>query len=107
LSEERRLRVFENRGIFGPKRDEVTWEWKKLYNEELNDMYSSTNIVLVIKSRIMRWVWHVAQLGRREACIGFWWENLRERDNSVDPCVDGRVILRWIFRKWNGGMDWI
>jgi hypothetical protein len=52
LREERRLRVFENRvlrGIFGPKRDEVTGEWKKLHNEELNDMYCSPNIVWVIK----------------------------------------------------------
>jgi len=55
--EERRLRVFENRvlrRIFGPKRDEVTGEWKKLHNEELNDLYSSSNTVRVIKSRKMR-----------------------------------------------------
>jgi len=63
LREERRLRVFENRvlrGIFGPKRDEVTGEWRKLHNEELNDLYSSPNIVQVIKSRRMRWAVHVA-----------------------------------------------
>ena len=54
MREERRLRVFENRlirGIFGPKRDEVTGEWRKLHNEELNDLYSSPNIVQVIKLR--------------------------------------------------------
>ena len=58
LMEERRLRVFEKkvlRRIFGPKRDEVTWEWRKLHNEELNDRYSSSNIFRVIKSRRMRW----------------------------------------------------
>jgi hypothetical protein len=64
LREEQRLRVFENRvlrRIFGPKRDEATGEWKTLHNEELNDLYSSPNIIRVIKSRRMRWVgiWHV------------------------------------------------
>jgi hypothetical protein len=57
LREERRLRVFENRvlrRIFGPERDEVTEKWRKLHNEEPNDLYSSPNIVRVIKSRIMR-----------------------------------------------------
>jgi hypothetical protein len=65
LREERRLRVFENRvlrRIFGPKRDEVTGEWKKLHNEELNDLYSLPNIVRVVKSRRMRWAGHVARM---------------------------------------------
>ena len=68
LREERRLRVFENRvlrKIFGPKRDEVTREWRKLHNEELNDLYSSPNIVRVIKLRIMIWAGHVARVGER------------------------------------------
>ena len=58
MREERRLRVFENRvlrAIFGPKRDEVTGEWRKLHNEELNDMYCSPNIVWVIKTRRRKW----------------------------------------------------
>ena len=68
LREEHRLRVFENRvlmRIFGPKRDEVTGEWRKLHSEELNDLYSSANIVLVIKLRRMRWAGHVAHTGER------------------------------------------
>ena len=66
LREERRLRVFENRmlrRIFGPKREEVTGEWRKLHNEELKGLYSSPNIVRVIKSRRMRWAGHVARIG--------------------------------------------
>ena len=60
------LRVFENRvlrRVFGPKRDEVTGEWRKLRNEELNDLYSLPNIVRVVKSRRMRWTGHVARMG--------------------------------------------
>jgi hypothetical protein len=65
LREDRRLRVFENRvlrRVFGPKRDEVTGEWRKLHNEELNDLYSLPNIVRVVKSRRMRWAGHVARM---------------------------------------------
>ena len=68
MREECRLRVFENkvlRRIFGPKRDEVTKEWRTLHNEEFNDLYSSPNIVRVIKSRKMRWTGHVACMGER------------------------------------------
>jgi hypothetical protein len=66
LREEQRLRVFENRvlrRIFGPKRDEATGEWRRLHKEELNDLYSSPNIIGVIKSRRMRWTGHVARTG--------------------------------------------
>jgi len=68
MREERRLKVFENRvlrRVFGPKRDEVTGEWRKLHNEELSDLYSLPNIVRVVKSRRMRCVGHVARMGER------------------------------------------
>jgi hypothetical protein len=67
LREECRLRVFENkvlRRIFGPKRDEVTGEWRRLHNKEVYALYSSPNIIRVIKSRRLRWAGHVARMGR-------------------------------------------
>jgi hypothetical protein len=72
LREQHRLRVFENRvlrRIFGPKKDEVTGEWRKLHNEELRDLYSSPSIIRTIKSRRMRWMEHVARVGGREERI--------------------------------------
>jgi hypothetical protein len=66
LRKERTLRVFENRvlrRIFGPKRDEVTGEWRKLHNDELSDLYSLPNNVQVLKSRRMRWAGHVVRIG--------------------------------------------
>ena len=109
LREEHRLRVFENRvlrRIFGSKKDEAIREWRKLHNEELNDLYCSPNIVPVIKSKGMRWAGHIAHMGegRGEVYTGFWWGNLRERDNLGEPGIDGRIIFRWIFRKWYRGV---
>jgi len=81
------------------KRDEVTGEWRKLHNEELNDLYCSPSIFLRIKSRRMKWSGHVTREGRGELCTGFWWGNLRERDHLGDVGVDGKIILRWMFNK--------
>jgi hypothetical protein len=65
IKKEHRLRVFENRvlrRIFGPKRDEMTGGWRKLYNEKLRDLYCSPSIIRIIKSRRMRWAGHVARM---------------------------------------------
>jgi len=98
------------RRIFGPRRDEVTGEWKRLHNEELNDLYSSPNIVRVVKSRRMRWTGHVARIGEERGCIGSWWGNRRERDHWGDLGLEEWIILGWISRRWDvgiwTGLDW-
>jgi len=78
LRKEKKLRVFENmvlRRIFGPRRDEVTGEWRRLHNKELNDLYSSPNIAWVIKSRRMKWAGHLVHMGEERGCIGSRWGN--------------------------------
>ena len=82
----------------------VTGEWRRLHNEELNDLYSSPNIVRVIKSRRMRWAEHVACMGEERGLIGSWWRNRREGDNWGDLGVDGWIILGWISRRWDVGI---
>ena len=110
LREESRLRVFENRvlrRIFGPKRDEVTWEWRKLHYEELRDLYSLPNIVRVVKSRRMRWVGHVARMeeGRGVHRV------LAGKPEGKRPL--GRPRLRWEdnikmdLQEVGGGGDWM
>ena len=90
--------------IFGLRRDEVTGEWRRLHNDELNDFYFSPNIGRVIKSRGMRWAGHVARMGEERECLGSWWGNRRERDHWGDLGVDGWIILGWISRRWNVGI---
>jgi hypothetical protein len=93
LREEHRLRVFEKRvlrRIFGPKRDEVTGDWRKLHNEELQNFYSSPNIIRMIKSRRMRWAGHVARMEeKRNAYKIFMGKPERKR-----PL--GRPRSRWV-----------
>jgi len=96
LKEERSLRVFEYRvlrRIIEPKRNEVTWDWRKLHNEELNDLYWSPNIVLAIKSSYMLWVGHVARVREGRGVYRVLVGNLRERGYLEESDLDGRVIL--------------
>jgi hypothetical protein len=100
--EECRLRVFENevlRRIFGPKRIEVTGEWRGLHNKELYALYSSPNIIRVVKSRRLRWAGHVARTGERRGADRALVGKPEGRNRLKDPGVDGRIILKWIFKR--------
>jgi hypothetical protein len=88
--------VFENRvlrKIFGPKRVEVLGEWRRLHNEELNDLHFSLNIIRVTKSRIMRWVGYVACMGNRRGVYGIFVGNIEGKRPTGNPGV---------LKKWNG-----
>jgi len=91
VRKDHRLRVFENRLLrrIGPKRDEVTEEWRKLYNKELNDLYSSPNIVRLMKLRRKRWAGHVAIMGERRGV----YRVLVGKPEGKRPL--GRPRLRW------------
>ena len=90
--------------IFGPRRDEVTGDWRRLHNEELNDLYSSPNTVLVIKSRRMRWAGHVARMGEERGVYRVLVGKPEGKNHWGDLGVDGWIILRWISRRWDVGM---
>jgi hypothetical protein len=76
-------------------------------NEKLIDLYSSSNIVRVIKSRRMRLTGHVARIGERRGVYRVLMGKPERRDHLEEPGIDGRIILRWSFRKWDGGTVWI
>jgi hypothetical protein len=102
LREERRLRVFENgvlRSILGPKRDEVTGEWRRLHNGKLYDLYSLPNIIRVIKSITWKWAWHVASRGERRNAKRVLVGVMKERDHLEDPVVDRKITLQRVFKK--------
>jgi hypothetical protein len=91
------------RRIFGPKRNEVTGEWRKLHNEELN-LYSSPNIVRVIKSRRMRLSGRVARMGERRGAYRVLVRKSEGKRPLGRPRCRWGIILRWIFRKWVVGV---
>jgi hypothetical protein len=102
--------AFENRvlrRIFGPKRYEETGEWRRLHNEELNDLYPSQNIVRVNKSRRMRWEGHVARMGERRGSYKILVRRPEGGRPLGDPGVSERILLKYIVKNWYGGMDWI
>jgi hypothetical protein len=98
------LRVFENRvlrKIFGPKRNEVTGEWRRLHNKELYALYSP-NITRVITRRRINWTGHVAYMGDRKGGYRALWRDLKYRHHLINLGVYKRIILKWIFKKWHG-----
>jgi len=110
LREERRLRVFEYRVLrraFGPKRDKVTGEWRKLHNEELRDLYSLPNIVWVVKSRKMRWPGHVARMGEGRGVQ----RDLVGKPEGKRPLGRPRRRrennIKMYLREVGGGRDWM
>jgi len=92
------------RRIFGPTRDEVTGEWRRLHNEELNDLYPTPNIVRVIKSRRMRWAGHVARMGEERGVYRVLVGKPEGKIHWGDLGVDGCIILGWISRRWDVGI---
>jgi hypothetical protein len=111
LKEEHRLRVIENRvlrRIFRPKRDEMTGGWRKVHNEELHNLYSSPNVIRMIKSRRIRWAWYVARMGAKRNAYRILMAKPegkrpvgRPRHRRVDNIKMDLRKIRW------DGMDWI
>jgi len=110
LSEESRMRVFENRAlrrIFGPKTDEVTEQGRRLQSEDFGDLYSSSSIVRVKKSRIIRWTGRVASMAERQGAYRVWVRKPKGTRPLGRPCCRWRTTINCIINKRNRGVGWI
>jgi hypothetical protein len=94
------------RDVFGAEREEVTGDWRRLHNEELHDFNWSPNITREITSSCVRWVGHVACMGRRKMYTEFWWGKLKERHYLKKQGITDRIILKCTIKSWEG-VDWI
>jgi len=106
LREERKLKLFENmvlRRIFGPRKDAVTEEWRRLHNEELSDLYSSPNTVRLIKWRRMRWTGHVAHMGEERGVYRVLVGKPEGKNHWGNLGAEG-WILGWLSRRWDVGI---
>jgi hypothetical protein len=103
IERRRRLKVFKNRvlrRLCRPEWDQVTGERRKLHNEEFKGLYSSPNVIRLIKSRRMRGTGHVANMGERRGAHGVLVGKPEGKNHLEDLDLDGEIILKWIFSKW-------
>ena len=103
------MRVFENRVLkmkFGTKREEVTGEWRRLNNEEFYDLYSSPNIIQVMKQKT-KWMEHVVRVGERRGAYRVLVRKSEKWNPLEDLRIFGRIIFKLIIKKWDGDVDWI
>jgi hypothetical protein len=110
LREERTLRVFENGvlgKVLGAKRDDVTGKLRRLHNKELCDRYSIPNYIRVMKLKRKKWAGYVEWMGDSRGAFRVLVGRLMEGEPLEDLGTDRRKILKWILKKWNGGLDWL
>jgi hypothetical protein len=91
--------------IFGPKRVEVTGEWRRVQRDKLYDLSSTPDNIPMIKSKTMRWAAHIARVAERRMHAWFWWVNLREMDYLKNIGVDRMIIFKCLFKKYGGHLE--